>query len=169
MGQETKETRLHKVAKELNVGVSTIVDFLNKKGFQVDSNPNQRINSKQYDILVKEFSSDITIKKQMEKLAEIEKEKKKAISAENKAKRQAEKQNNGKNNDNSNQVTKENGVKVLGKIDWIRIKTKTTNPAIVPRLRTTKIIITIIKNKTNKTALNRKSKTANRVSRFWAK
>ena len=118
MGQETKETRLHKVAKELNVGVSTIVDFLNKKGFQVDSNPNQRINSKQYDILVKEFSSDITIKKQMEKLAEIEKEKKKAISAENKAKRQAEKQNNGKNNDNSNQVTKENGVQVLGQIDW---------------------------------------------------
>ncbi|MBQ3656284.1 MAG: translation initiation factor IF-2 [Bacteroidales bacterium] len=124
MGQETKETRLHKVAKELNVGVSTIVDFLNKKGFQVDSNPNQRINSKQYDILVKEFSSDITIKKQMEKLAEIEKEKKKAISAENKAKRQAEKQNNGKNNDNSNQVTKENGVKVLGKIDLDQNKNK---------------------------------------------
>ena len=87
MGQETKETRLHKVAKELNVGVSTIVDFLNKKGYKVESNPNQRINAKQYDILVKEFSSDITIKKQMEKLAEIEKEKKKAISAENKAKR----------------------------------------------------------------------------------
>jgi len=124
MGQEIKETRLHKVAKELNVGVSTIVDFLNKKGFQVDSNPNQRINAKQYDILVKEFSSDITIKKQMEKLAEIEKEKKKAISAENKAKRQAEKQNNGKNNDNSNQVPKENGVKVLGKIDLDQNKNK---------------------------------------------
>ncbi|MBQ5539532.1 MAG: translation initiation factor IF-2 N-terminal domain-containing protein, partial [Bacteroidales bacterium] len=124
MGQETKETRLHKVAKELNVGVSTIVDFLNKKGYKVESNPNQRINAKQYDILVKEFSSDITIKKQMEKLAEIEKEKKKAISAENKAKRQAEKQNSGKNNDNSNQVPKENGVKVLGKIDLDQNKNK---------------------------------------------
>jgi translation initiation factor IF-2 len=125
MGQETaKETRLHKVAKELNVGVSTIVDFLNKKGFEVDSNPNQRINAKQYDLLVKEFSSDIMAKKQMEKQAEIEKERKKAISAESKAKKQAEKQNNGKNNENTNQVPSENGLKVLGKIDLDQNKNK---------------------------------------------
>lgn len=28
--------RLSKIAKELNVGVSTVVDFLSKKGFNVD-------------------------------------------------------------------------------------------------------------------------------------
>jgi translation initiation factor IF-2 len=111
MGQENKEIRLNKVAKELNVGVSTIVDFLKKKGFEVENNPNHRIDMKQYDILVKEFSSDIIAKKQMEKQAEIEKERKKAISAETKAKKQAEK------TENTNQVPNKAEVKVLGKID----------------------------------------------------
>lgn len=87
MDQESKETRLKQVAKELNVGVTTIVEFLKKKGFQVENNPNHRISAKAYDILAKEFSSDVMAKKQMEKQAEIEKERKKQISAEAKAKK----------------------------------------------------------------------------------
>ena len=114
MGQESsKETRLKQVAKELNVGVSTLVEFLNKKGFQVENNPNHRISAKAYDILAKEFSSDVMAKKQMEKQAEMEKERKKAISAENKAKKQ-----NDKNNANNNQVPNDKKeIKVIGKID----------------------------------------------------
>lgn len=107
-----KEIRLNKVAKELNVGVSTIVDFLQKKGQSVENNPNHRISMKQYEMLVKEFSSDIILKKQMEKEAEKEKERKKAISAENKAKKQAE-----KNNDTNQVPNEKKEVKVLGKID----------------------------------------------------
>jgi len=34
-----KEIRLNKVAKELNVGVSTIVDFLQKKGSERRKQP----------------------------------------------------------------------------------------------------------------------------------
>ena len=127
MGQETnKETRLHKVAKELNVGVNTIVEFLNKReGLRIDNpNPNSKINAKQYDLLVKEFSSDIMTKKMAEKQTEMEKERKKAISAESKAKKQAEKQNNGKTNENTNQSPQTNGVKVLGKIDLDQNKNK---------------------------------------------
>ena len=65
---ESKARRLSKVARELNVGISTIVDFLNKKGEKVDTNPNTKISDEQYEMLLKEFSSDISIKKESEKL-----------------------------------------------------------------------------------------------------
>jgi translation initiation factor IF-2 len=64
-----KGTRLSKIAREFNVGISTIVDFLHKKGFDVDSNPNTKISSDLYDILVKEYSSDISAKKESERVS----------------------------------------------------------------------------------------------------
>ena len=65
---DNKATRLSKIARELNVGISTIVDFLHKKGEKVDTNPNTKISPEQYDLLIDEFSSDISIKKESEKV-----------------------------------------------------------------------------------------------------
>ena len=65
---DTKATRLSKIAREFNVGISTIVDFLHKKGEKVDSSPNTKISSEQYEMLLEEFSSDLSIKKETEKL-----------------------------------------------------------------------------------------------------
>ena len=64
-----KATRLSKVAREFNVGISTIVEFLHKKGFNIDSNPNTKVSPELYNILVKEYSSDINTKKESEKLS----------------------------------------------------------------------------------------------------
>ncbi len=64
-----KATRLSKAAREFNVGISTIVEFLHKKGFDIDSNPNTKVSPEQYDLLVKEYSSDIDVKKESEKLS----------------------------------------------------------------------------------------------------
>jgi translation initiation factor IF-2 len=50
--------RLNKVTRDLNVGISTVVDFLQKKGFTVENNPNAKISPEQYDLLVNEFSND---------------------------------------------------------------------------------------------------------------
>tara|TARA_B100001093_G_C26849517_1_gene1024439 strand:- start:1102 stop:3654 length:2553 start_codon:yes stop_codon:yes gene_type:complete len=50
--------RLSKVARELNVGISTIVDFLNDQGNEVSSNPNTKIDENLYMILLKEFQSE---------------------------------------------------------------------------------------------------------------
>ena len=50
--------RLNKVARDLNVGIQTAVDFLQKKGFSIESNPNTKISDEQYALLVKEFSTD---------------------------------------------------------------------------------------------------------------
>lgn len=64
----TKATRLSKIARELNVGISTIVDFLQSKGEKIDSNPNTKVTPEQYELLLEEYSSDISIKKESEKV-----------------------------------------------------------------------------------------------------
>jgi translation initiation factor IF-2 len=64
-----KATRLSKAAREFNVGTSTIVEFLQKKGFELDSNPNSKISEEQYNLLVVEYSSDIDLKKASAKLS----------------------------------------------------------------------------------------------------
>jgi len=69
MTQGKQSIRLSKVAKELNVGISTIVDFLNKKKIEIDSNPNTKINSDVYDLLLHEYSQDGKMKKESEKLS----------------------------------------------------------------------------------------------------
>ncbi|PID89464.1 MAG: translation initiation factor IF-2 [Bacteroidia bacterium] len=63
-----KEKRLSKLAREFNLGISTIVDFLKKKGFEVDSNPNTKVSAECYKALLKEYSSQISVKKESEKL-----------------------------------------------------------------------------------------------------
>jgi len=65
---ERKATRLSKAAREFNVGISTIVDFLEKKGHEIDSNPNFKLEPDLYDLLLEEYSSDQSVKKESEKL-----------------------------------------------------------------------------------------------------
>tara|TARA_B110000503_G_scaffold141813_1_gene236483 strand:+ start:134 stop:2968 length:2835 start_codon:yes stop_codon:yes gene_type:complete len=50
--------RLSKVARELNVGISTIVDFLETKGVTIDAKPNTKLDAEVYDIVSQEFASD---------------------------------------------------------------------------------------------------------------
>ncbi|MGV8095511.1 MAG: translation initiation factor IF-2 [Mangrovibacterium sp.] len=61
-------TRLSKVAREFNVGIQTIVEFLHKKGFVVDPNPNTKISDDAYHLLEKEYKSDIFLKKESERI-----------------------------------------------------------------------------------------------------
>jgi translation initiation factor IF-2 len=68
MTEDIKVTRLSKVAREFNVGISTIVEFLHKKGFDLDPNPNTKLPHEAYIFLVKEYSTDISVKKESEKL-----------------------------------------------------------------------------------------------------
>ncbi len=63
-----KSTRLSKVAREFNVGTNTIVEFLHKKGFDIDANPNSKISEDAYHMLEKEYKSDISLKKESEKI-----------------------------------------------------------------------------------------------------
>lgn len=58
--------RLNKVARDLNVGIATAVDFLQRKGYDMEANPNAKITEEQYAVLVKEFSKDKDLKRKSE-------------------------------------------------------------------------------------------------------
>jgi translation initiation factor IF-2 len=62
--------RLSKIAKECNVGINTIVEFLHKKGFEIESNPNTKVSEEMYDLLKQEYRSDLTVKMESEKLVD---------------------------------------------------------------------------------------------------
>ena len=54
--------RLNKVTRDLNVGISTAVEYLRKKGYEVEENPNAKITDEQFDLLRQEFSTDKALK-----------------------------------------------------------------------------------------------------------
>lgn len=64
--EEIKAIRLGKAVREFNVGISTIVEFLNKKGHKVEANPNTKLDAELHSLLVQEYSSDLDAKKKAE-------------------------------------------------------------------------------------------------------
>ncbi len=58
MSENTGTIRLSKVAKEIGVGIGTIVEHLGKKGQKIESNPNTKITDEQYQLLLTDFQSD---------------------------------------------------------------------------------------------------------------
>ncbi len=60
--------RLVKIAKELNVGTTTIVDHLLKNGFEIENKPTAKITDDMYDVLVKEFQNSIAVKEKADQL-----------------------------------------------------------------------------------------------------
>ena len=55
---EEKTMRLSLVAKQINVGTSTILQFLSAKGHKVDNNPNAKLNFEQLTLLANEFGAN---------------------------------------------------------------------------------------------------------------
>ncbi len=70
------KTKISKVAKDLNVSVSTVIDFLRKKNIEIDENPNPntRIEDEVVDLLMGAFKSDKDLKSRSEAEATERKE-----------------------------------------------------------------------------------------------
>ena len=62
--------RLNKVTRDLNVGITTVVEFLQKKGYTIEASPNAKITEEQYAVLGKEFSTDKNLKIESEKFSQ---------------------------------------------------------------------------------------------------
>jgi translation initiation factor IF-2 len=62
------DRRLVKVAKELNVGTTTIVEYLTSKGYEIDNKPTAKIGDDMYLDLVKEFQGSIDVKEKADQL-----------------------------------------------------------------------------------------------------
>ena len=70
MSEGTKTLRLSKVAKEFNLSLGKIVEFLASKGHPTETNPNAKIGDEEYRLLLKEFSSDKSAREEAETVAQ---------------------------------------------------------------------------------------------------
>ncbi|KAA8484620.1 translation initiation factor IF-2 [Arcticibacter tournemirensis] len=61
---EGKSINLLKAAKELNIGLSTAVESLGKKGFKVDPKPNTKLTEEMYNALLKEYQGDKIVREE---------------------------------------------------------------------------------------------------------
>ena len=114
--------RLNKVTRDLNVGITTVVEFLQKKGYAIEANPNTKISEEQYAELVKEFSTDKNLKKETEKLMQERQAKPKQaepVVAEPKKEEQID-------------LRPESKFKPVGKIDLDNLNKRTPAPAKEP-------------------------------------
>ena len=73
--------RLSKIAKELNVGISSLVDHLKSKGVDIESSPNTKVEENNYSILLEEFA-DAKLEKAKAKEVVASREKKPAVVVE---------------------------------------------------------------------------------------
>ena len=72
MSEDSKlNIRLSKAAREFNIGMSTIVEFLGKKGYKIESAPNTKLNEEMYTLLVKEYQGEKEVKKNADQLGEF--------------------------------------------------------------------------------------------------
>ena len=60
--------RLNKVAKDFNVGIQTLVEYLAKKGHQVEASPNTKISEEQYELLATAFQDERKVKEEADKI-----------------------------------------------------------------------------------------------------
>ncbi len=68
MSEGTTTVRLSKAAREFNIGVSTLVDFLLKKGFTIEKDPNSKLSEEMYSLLMKEFATEKHVKEEAKKI-----------------------------------------------------------------------------------------------------
>ena len=138
MGNE-KKIRLIRVAKEFNVGLNTITDFLHRKGIEIDSSPNTPVDADTYAVLEKEFGKNRPSGSELDTIRE-KINKKTSVSIEPEAKPKEEKPKEEKRIIE----VKEDIVqpKVLGKID-LEPKKKATpkkeTPKAEPKKATPKV------------------------------
>ena len=117
---EEKTVRLSQAARKLNVGTSTIVDFLGSRGIKIDTNPNTKITPEQYNMLLGEFRASALDKEEADELIigtrHVESVATAMLTQEVKPEKEVEKQETVK--------PKLQGVKVVGKIDLDKSKAK---------------------------------------------
>ena len=62
------EIRLNKLTRQFNIGLQTLVDFLNEKGAGVDLNPNAKVSDEFLPALEKKFGEDLRAKQDAERV-----------------------------------------------------------------------------------------------------
>lgn len=88
---ENKTQRLSKVAKELNVSVSTITDFLKSKGHTIENNPMAKLSDDLYELLSNEYQSEKAAKEEAKQVTTSTRAKKESITLDEEVKKETKK------------------------------------------------------------------------------
>lgn len=88
---ENKAQRLSKVAKELNVSVSTITDFLKSKGYTIENNPMAKLSEDLYVLLSNEYQSEKAAKEEAKQVTTSTRAKKESIVFDEEVKKEPKK------------------------------------------------------------------------------
>ena len=107
--------RIGKVLKEFNIGMGTLVEFLRKKGIDIDSNPGAKLTGEQYALVAKEFKKEQIVKEESKKVA---------IKAKVKEPKSLESEEPVKELFIKTTVEEVKGPKILGKIDLDKPKSE---------------------------------------------
>ena len=126
--------RLSKIAREFNVGLSTIVDFLHSKGIKISSDPNAKLTEEDYALVAKEFSSDSEVKKESN-LVDLKntRKKKETVSIDDSGNVSTDKEETEENDEFisvKDEVKLENKIKIVDHIDLTPKQQSTPAPVI---------------------------------------
>jgi translation initiation factor IF-2 len=150
---EEKMIRLGQASRKLNVGHNTILEYLAKKGFTVENNPNAKLTAEMFAMLAKEYASSASEKieasiltigqKHTETLTiqgEAESHRKKVaeednILIKNLGSKEIKSKEESKQPEKVQREAKLEGIKVLGKIDLDKKKKEKEAPAPVAEVK----------------------------------
>ena len=119
--------RLNKALKELNVGINTVADFLQRKGLALqDATPNAKISDEQYSLLVKEFGEDM--KKNADTKQKIQNKKEK--DQQEKKERQQAQREERERIEREKREAKKPQLKIVGNINDIKPEKKAEPPSV---------------------------------------
>ena len=96
-----KVKRLSRVARDCNVGIQTIVEFLGKKGIDIENNPNSKIAEEALALVMEAFQQDQSAKREAERFTQEHRQESSTAISINEAKAEAESE---ANTDESEQV-----------------------------------------------------------------
>ena len=111
--------RISKVLKDFNIGMSTLINFLEKKGKTVEANPNAKLDEETLALVQKEFLPQQQVKEDAKKIAGSLR-----ISESDKKTYQLEKEEKPKDNFIETAVETPKAPTVVGKIDLDKISGK---------------------------------------------
>ncbi len=147
--------KISKVAKDLNVGINTAVEFLRKHNVEIEENPgpNTRLDEKAVDLLTHEFSKDKNVKAMSDEIV---------TSRKNERKEKAAKQERIPVEEIKTAVPSNAGPKILGKINLDNPK---TNAAVEPERKQEKVKTNTEPVQTEKTVAKPEPKTEQKAEK----
>lgn len=131
MAERATTKRLSKVAREFNVGIQTLVEFLASKNVAVENNPNSKIDAETYQVLLGEFQSEKSAKEESEKVSigtekeTITLQAKEPVVPEVKAEPKVAEEEVPKIEEKKEEAKPDGEPKVVGKIDLDKLNLKT--------------------------------------------